>query len=113
MTGTERMRQRPIGVLVDALRQLGAKIDYVEQEGFPPLRVKGGKLKGGHLSLPGNVSSQYVSALLMVAPLMEEGLTLELTGEVVSKKAVRKRMAVPAAITSTTLGRCCNARHIT
>lgn len=85
MTGTERMRQRPIGVLVDALRQLGAKIDYVEQEGFPPLRVKGGKLKGGHLSLPGNVSSQYVSALLMVAPLMEEGLTLELTGEVVSR----------------------------
>ncbi len=85
ITGTERMRHRPIGVLVDALRQLGAQIAYAGEEGFPPLRVTGSQLRGGQLSLPGNVSSQYISALLMVAPTMQRGLQLELTGGVISR----------------------------
>ena len=85
MTGTERMRQRPIGVLVDALRQLGADISYTEHEGYPPLHVKGKQLKGGDITLPANVSSQYISALLMVAPTMTEGLTLHLVGDIISR----------------------------
>ena len=94
MTGTERMRQRPIGVLVDALRELGADISYVGREGYPPLCVKGGRLKGGRLTLPGDVSSQYISALLMVAPLMDEGLTLELTGHVISRPYIDMTMSM-------------------
>ncbi len=85
ITGTERMRHRPIGVLVDALRQLGAKVDYAGEEGFPPLHIRGGKLQGGRLSLPGDVSSQYTSALLMIGPLLQGGLRLTLTGHVVSR----------------------------
>ena len=85
ITGTERMRQRPIKILVDALRELGAKIDYVENEGYPPLRISGMALSGGELSLPGNVSSQYISALLMIGPVMKNGLKLTLTGDVVSR----------------------------
>lgn len=85
LTGTERMRQRPIGVLVDALRSLGADIEYVDNEGFPPLRICGKELQGGSLSLPASVSSQYISALLMIAPLMREGLRLELVGDIISR----------------------------
>ncbi len=85
MTGTERMKHRPIHVLVDALRSLGATISYAGEEGYPPLHVVGHNLAGGHVNLPGNVSSQYVSALLMVAPLFDKGLTIELTGEVISR----------------------------
>lgn len=84
LTGTVRMQQRPIRLLVDALRALGADIEYVKAEGFPPLRIKGKHLAGGVVSIPANVSSQYISALLMVAPAMKEGLTLKLEGEVVS-----------------------------
>ncbi len=85
ITGTERMRQRPIGVLVDALTKLGADIEYVENLGFPPLRIRGHKLAGGDLEIAGNVSSQYVSALLMIGPAMTNGLTLHLTGEIFSR----------------------------
>lgn len=85
ITGTERMRNRPIAVLIDALRTLGADIEYVEKEGFPPLKITGKQLKGGSLSLPGNVSSQYISALLMIAPTLAEGLSLRLTGGIVSR----------------------------
>lgn len=74
ITGTERMRQRPIKVLVDALRQLGADISYVDNEGYPPLHVKGRSLQGGRISLPASVSSQYISALLLVAPTMPRAL---------------------------------------
>ena len=84
ITGSERMKQRPIKILVDALRSLGAHIEYLGNEGFPPLRIIGKELKGGSLTLPGNVSSQYISALLMIAPRMQNGLTLTLTGEMVS-----------------------------
>lgn len=85
ITGTERMQHRPIAILVDALRKLGAQIEYVGQEGFPPLKITGHKLQGGELSIPGNVSSQYISALLMIGPMLEEGLTLQLTGDIISR----------------------------
>lgn len=85
ITGTARMRQRPISLLVEALRSLGADIAYMETEGFPPLRVRGRQLEGGTLSLPATVSSQYISALLMVAPLMHRGLRLHLEGEIASR----------------------------
>lgn len=85
ITGTDRMKHRPISLLVDALRQLGADIEYVGEEGFPPLRIKGRKLEGGKLQIPGNVSSQYISALLMIGPAMTNGLRLQLTGEVISR----------------------------
>ena len=86
ITGTERMRHRPISILVDALRKLGADVEYVESEGFPPLRITGRTdLPGGELTLPGNVSSQYISALLMIGPSLEKGLILHLTGDVISR----------------------------
>ena len=85
ITGTERMKNRPIKVLVEALNALGAHITYMEKEGFPPLRISGAALPGGEISLPGHVSSQYISAILMVAPLMEQGVTLHLEGEIVSR----------------------------
>lgn len=85
ITGTERMKHRPITVLVDALRRLGADIEYVEEEGFPPLRIRGKQLEGGNLDIAGNVSSQYISALLMIGPMMKNGLTLHLTGDIISR----------------------------
>jgi 3-phosphoshikimate 1-carboxyvinyltransferase len=83
--GTERMRQRPIGPLVDALRSLGADIAYAGQEGFPPLTIHGTQLQGGKIAIDGSISSQYISALLMVAPTMQQGLSLTLTGNVTSR----------------------------
>ena len=85
LTGTERMKHRPIGVLVDALRHLGADISYVGEEGFPPLRIKGRRLEGGLLEVPGNISSQYISALLMIGPALAKGLTLRLKGDIISR----------------------------
>ena len=94
ITGTERMRHRPIGILVDALRQLGAQVEYAGEEGFPPLRITGDRHKGGRLELPGNVSSQYISALLMIGPVMGEGLTLTLTGNVVSRPYIEMTLSI-------------------
>lgn len=85
ITGTERMKNRPIKLLVDALNSLGARIEYIEKEGYPPLRIFGSALLGGEISLAGGVSSQYISALLMIAPLMEKGLTLHLEGNIISR----------------------------
>lgn len=85
ITGTERMRQRPIKILVDALRSLGADIEYTEKEGFPPLKIRGKELSGNVISLPGDISSQYISALMMIGPTLKNGLTLNLTGNIVSK----------------------------
>ena len=85
ITGTQRMQQRPIQILVNALRELGANIEYLVNEGFPPLRIQGTILKKDHISLPGNVSSQYISALLMIAPSLANGLTLTLTGDIISR----------------------------
>lgn len=85
LTGTERMKHRPISILVDALRKLGANIEYVGTEGYPPLRITGQSLNGGLLEIPGNVSSQYISALLMIAPMLKEGMTLHLLGDLISR----------------------------
>ena len=85
ITGTDRMKHRPIAILVDALRRLGANIEYVGEEGYPPLKITGKKLAGGLLEIPGNVSSQYISALLMIGPMLKDGLTLQLTGEIISR----------------------------
>ena len=84
LDGTVRMRERPVGVLVDALRQMGAEIEYLSHEGFPPLKITGKRLHGIDLAMRGNVSSQFASALLIVAPLAG-GLHLTLEGEIVSK----------------------------
>lgn len=86
MTGTPRMCERPIGILVDALRSLGADIDYLNKEGYPPLQLNGFQFAGNkNLSIRGDVSSQYISAILMIAPLLPEGLVLTITGELGSK----------------------------
>lgn len=85
ITGTTRMQQRPIQILVNALRELGAEISYTNNEGFPPLRIKGAELKGNEIALKGNVSSQYISALLMIAPALKNGLVLHLSGEIISR----------------------------
>ena len=85
ITGTKRMQQRPIGVLVDALCKLGADIEYEGAQGFPPLRIKGKNLPGGRLDIPGDVSSQYTSALLMIGPALKNGLELHLTDNVISR----------------------------
>ena len=84
ITGSYRMKERPIKILVDALNDLGANIDYVENNGFPPLEIKGSRLKGGKVSLKANVSSQYISALLLIAPKLKKGLKLKLKGAVTS-----------------------------
>lgn len=85
LTGTERMKHRPIGILVDALRTLGANIEYIGEEGYPPLRITGSTLKGGLLEIHGNVSSQYISALLMIGPMLKDGLTLRLLDHIISR----------------------------
>lgn len=85
LTGSKRMQQRPIGILVEALRTLGADISYVNNEGYPPLRIKGKSLRGGEVEIEAGVSSQYISALLMIGPCLAEGLTLHLKGAIASR----------------------------
>ena len=94
ITGSERMQNRPIGLLVDALRQLGADIEYIRKEGFPPLRIRGKKLPGGTVALNGGVSSQYISALLMIAPCLEHGLILHLEGNIISKPYIQMTLGL-------------------
>lgn len=88
ITGSERMQQRPISILVDALKSLGAKIEYTKNEGFPPLKIYGSHLTGKTLELDGSVSSQYITALLLIAPTIENGLTLKLKGEITSRSYI-------------------------
>jgi len=88
ITGSDRMKQRPIGILVEALTKLGARIEYIENEGFPPLKIYGSHLKGCILELDGSVSSQYISALLMIAPTIENGLTLRLKNKIMSRSYI-------------------------
>ncbi|MBS9766341.1 MAG: 3-phosphoshikimate 1-carboxyvinyltransferase [Flavobacteriaceae bacterium] len=85
LTGSHRMQHRPIGILVDALRSIGANIEYLDKEGFPPLKIKGTKLVGSTISIDGSVSSQYVSALLLIAPTLPQGLTIDFKGKITSK----------------------------
>lgn len=94
ITGTERMKHRPIKVLVEALRSIGADVKYIGEEGYPPLKIQGKKLKGGRLDVPGNISSQYVSALLMIAPMLEEGLKLHLVGDIYSRPYIDLTLSI-------------------
>lgn len=89
LMGSERMKQRPINELVNILNELGAKIDYVEKEGYPPLKITGCKLKAMDISIKGNVSSQYISALLMIAPYLEGYFNLTITDKILSKDYIR------------------------
>jgi 3-phosphoshikimate 1-carboxyvinyltransferase len=89
LTGSERMKQRPIQVLVTALRDLGAEIGYLENNGCPPLRINGRRLNGRQVTLPADISSQYISALLLIAPAMAEGLELNLEGTITSLPYIR------------------------
>ncbi len=94
LTGSSRMKERPIKILVEALQQLGAEISYVEKEGFPPIKIKGKKLSQSKVSLPANVSSQYISALLLIAPKLENGLELTLEGEITSVPYIKMTLAL-------------------
>jgi 3-phosphoshikimate 1-carboxyvinyltransferase len=94
LTGSSRMKERPIKILVDALRQLGAEISYEENEGFPPIRIKGKKITQNKVSLPANVSSQYISALLLIAPKLENGLELTLEGEITSVPYIKMTLSL-------------------
>lgn len=94
LTGSSRMKERPIKILVDALRKLGAEISYEENEGFPPIKIKGKKLLQNEVSLPANVSSQYISALLLIAPKLENGLELTLEGDITSIPYIKMTLAL-------------------
>ncbi len=94
LTGSSRMQERPISVLVDALKQLGADIEYVNNFGYPPISIWGKKLTNNKVSLPANVSSQYISALLLIAPKLENGLELTLTGEITSIPYIQMTLAL-------------------
>ncbi|VAW13070.1 3-phosphoshikimate 1-carboxyvinyltransferase [hydrothermal vent metagenome] len=96
ITGSQRMKQRPIGILVDTLRKLGAKIEYIENEGYPPLRIWGSHLKGGVIELDGSVSSQYITALLLIAPTLEGGLTLKLKNKITSRSYIELTLKLMA-----------------
>jgi 3-phosphoshikimate 1-carboxyvinyltransferase len=85
LTGSDRMKQRPIGILVDALNNLGADISYLEKKGFPPLKIKGKKITGGRLPIDGSVSSQFLTALLLIAPSFEKGLQLHIINQLTSR----------------------------
>lgn len=94
LTGSSRMKERPIRILVDALRQIGANIQYVENEGFPPLRITGKKLVQNKVTLPADVSSQYISALLLIASQLEKGLEITLEGEITSIPYINMTLAL-------------------
>ncbi|MBK6283554.1 MAG: 3-phosphoshikimate 1-carboxyvinyltransferase [Draconibacterium sp.] len=96
VTGSERMQQRPISILVDALNSLGAQIQYLKNEGFPPLKILGSHLTGKTIELDGSVSSQYISALLLIAPTIKNGLTLKLTGEITSRSYINLTLELMA-----------------
>lgn len=94
LTGSDRMQQRPIGELVNTLRKLGANITYLNKEGFPPLKIVGSKLNGGAVEIDGSVSSQFITALLLIAPTLESGLTLQIKNESVSKPYIKMTIEV-------------------
>ncbi|WP_269686581.1 3-phosphoshikimate 1-carboxyvinyltransferase [Flavobacterium lacustre] len=94
LTGSPRMKERPIKVLVETLQQLGAQISYENEEGYPPIRIKGQKITNNKVSIPANVSSQYISALLLVAPKLENGIELTLVGEITSIPYIKMTLAL-------------------
>ena len=92
LTGSDRMQNRPIGQLVDALKRSGAEISYMNREGYPPLRIKGKKISGGQITIDSSISSQFVSALMMIGPSLENGLIIHLKNEMVSSSYIRLTM---------------------
>jgi len=94
LTGSSRMKERPVGILVDVLRKLGAEIQYLEKENYPPLQIKGKNLVGDTISLTANVSSQYVSALILIAPKLKNGLTITLKNNITSKPYIKMSLAL-------------------
>lgn len=94
LTGSERMQQRPISILVDALRKMGAQIEYTGNEGFPPIKITGTALKGGVIELDGSISSQYISALLMIAPTVQGGVTLRLMNRITSRSYIEMTLSL-------------------
>ena len=94
LTGSQRMTERPIKVLVEALEQLGAKISYENEVGYPPIQIKGQKITASKVSIPANVSSQYISALLLVAPKLENGIEITLVGEITSVPYIKMTLAL-------------------
>ena len=94
LTGSSRMKERPIKILVDALRKLGADISYEENDGFPPIKIKGKKLTSNKVSLDANISSQYISALLLIAPKLENGIEVTLEGEITSVPYIKMTLAL-------------------
>ncbi|MDP2189252.1 MAG: 3-phosphoshikimate 1-carboxyvinyltransferase [Sphingobacteriaceae bacterium] len=97
LSGSDRAHERPIAPLVNALKQLGARIDYLDKPGHPPLWVRGGALQGGKLQIEANISSQYISALLLVGPYLPGGLQLELQGPAVSKPYIQQTIQLMQA----------------
>ncbi|SIS93662.1 3-phosphoshikimate 1-carboxyvinyltransferase [Zobellia uliginosa] len=98
LTGSKRMTERPVKVLVEALRHLGAEISYEKNEGYPPILIKGKKLEKSQVSLPANISSQYISSLLLIAPSLENGLELELVGKITSVPYIKMTLALLSQI---------------
>lgn len=94
LTGSHRMKERPIKILVEALKELGADISYVEKVGFPPLKIKGKKLTKNKVTLQANVSSQYISALLLIASKLENGIELTLEGEITSIPYIKMTLSL-------------------
>ncbi|MFY0629834.1 MAG: 3-phosphoshikimate 1-carboxyvinyltransferase [Flavobacteriaceae bacterium] len=94
LSGSDRMHNRPIQILVDALRSLGADISYVEKEGYPPLKISGKKLEKDTVQIDGNVSSQYISSLLLIAPSLPNGLAIELIGEITSIPYIKMTLSL-------------------
>ena len=94
LTGSKRMQERPIQILVEALRRLGADIEYEKKEGYPPIKIRGKKLNGNKVSLPAHVSSQYITALLLIAPSLPNGLTLVLEGKITSIPYIKMSLSL-------------------
>ena len=94
LTGSQRMTERPVKVLVEALKKLGADIEYVNSEGYPPLQIKGKKLQKNQVSLPADISSQYISSLLLIAPSLENGLELKLVGKITSVPYIKMTLGL-------------------
>lgn len=97
LTGSERMKNRPIALLVNALREIGADINYLEKESYPPLQIRGKALKGGEIHIDGSISSQYLSALLMIAPLCRKGLVLRIDGKINSRPYIAMTLSLMRA----------------
>ena len=89
LTGSERMKERPIRKLVDVLRKMEANVEYLETEGFPPLKILGKELKGGEIEIDGTISSQFISSILLIAPTLDKGLTINISGDMVSKPYIK------------------------